>query len=165
MASNSSTPLPYPLTVVREGYEFTTAGGEKYLLYFSDASGYFEDVAADGFAAHALMLGLKRHAAGKLPAHDPRIAATLLDYARQAFDDPRRVVTYVCDTADARQQQRSRLFNLLFRKHNDGQFVKVEIAASGSLYASLIYRHDNPFAAQVLEQVPLLQQKISPYLP
>ena len=65
---------------------------------------------------------------------------------------------------DKMQQQHSRLLSRRFRQHNDDRFVKLEIAALGTLYAPLIYRTDNPTAAQVIEQGPRLKQKISPYL-
>ena len=45
---------------------------------------------------------------------------------------------------DKMQQQHSRLLSRRFRQHNDDRFVKLEIAALGTLYAPLIYRTDNP---------------------
>lgn len=117
MTSDLSGFPPYPLTPDEVGDKFTTDLGARYVLYFSEAAGYFEGYE---FASHALMLGLMRLAVGPQNQHDPRVAATLLQFVERAFTDRRRILVYVCDQTDNLQRQRYRLFNRLFDKYSQG---------------------------------------------
>lgn len=89
--------MRYLLSSTDEGEAFTTEAGEQYVVYFSDASGYFPSLAV---APHAFMLGFLRRGAllqeAETPAHDPRIRETIVHVVEQFFEDERRVLTYVC---------------------------------------------------------------------
>lgn len=157
MTSDSSGFPPYPLTQSEVGDEFTTDLGARYVLYFSDAAGYFEGYE---FAPHALMLGLMRLAVGSRHQYDPRVEATLLQFVKRAFADRRRILVYVCDQTDNLQRQRHRLFNRLFNKYSQGQYLKLVLAEEETLYASLLYHRDNPFEEQLRAAIPEVRDKL-----
>jgi len=161
MISDSYGPSPYNLTQGPYGYEFFTDLEERYVLYFSDASGYFD---GSEFDPNALMLGPQRLNPGKRSPHDPRVSATLLHFTEQAFTDNRTILVYVCDQSDNLEQQRHRLFNRLFERYGKERYVKHVLAESQTLYASLLYRNDNPFRQQVESTIPDIREKIGLYL-
>ena len=127
------------------------------MLYFSEAAAYFEGYE---FAPHALMLGLMRLATGPQNQRDPRVEATLLQFIKRAFADRRRILVYVCDQTDSLQRQRHRLFNRLFDKYSQGQYLKLVLAEEDTLYASLLYHRDNPFEEQLKAAIPEVRDKL-----
>ena len=161
MHPRSSGPSPYSLTEAGEGYGFVSDAGDTYSIYFSDGSGYFPGMAV---AEHALMLGFTRLRAGEWPAYDSRIAATVMAVVERALlTDERRVITYVCDHADNRQKARHRLFARWFESHSEGRFVRKPLGESVGLYAALLFSKNNPFAQDLIENLPSLEDKMTSY--
>ena len=158
MTSPLFTHSPYQVTSTEQGYAFTTDLGERYLIYFSDASGYFDGL---DFAHHALMVGLARRSGGDPLQHDPRILATLMQSLEASLQDVKRVLVYVCDQSDGKQEYRHKLFGLWFQRHNAGRFVRHVVAAANGLYASVIYSKSNPFTVELEESLPELTNKIN----
>lgn len=157
MISDSLGYPPYPLFQSKLGEEFVTDFGARYALYLSEAAGYFEGYE---FAQHTLTLGLMRLTKGQQNQHDPRVAATLLAFVERAFMDRRLVLVYVCDQTDNLQQQRHRLFDRLFNKHNQDQYLKLVLVEEQTLYASLLYHRNNPFVEQLRAAIPAVRDKL-----
>ena len=156
-----SGPSPYSLTEVGEDFRFVSNAGDTYSIYFSDGSGYFEGMAV---AEHALMLGFMRRVVGEGPAHDPRIAATVMAVVeRTLLADERRVLAYVCDHADDRQQARHLLFARWFERYNNGRFVRQPLGETAGLYAALLFSKHNPYAQELTEHLPGLEDKLDNY--
>lgn len=159
------TPWSYPLSSTPEGEQFTTAAGEQYAIYFASAEGYFPGLAV---ASHAFMLGfLRRGEAGDdaldaAPPHDPRIRATIVQVVRQFFEDERRLLVYVC-RAGRREKLSHRLFASWFRQHNDGRLVRRVVGEEHGLSAAFLYRQDSPFAWELENSLPSLEDKLSQY--
>jgi hypothetical protein len=165
MSQPSSTPTPYPLTETAQGYAFTTDAGEAYLLYYSPAVDYFPGLAVGEYAA---MFGFM-HLVVEDPetdnttlGYDPRIKATILQELVHFFQDERRVLTFVCqDGKRQRAAYRHRLFGRWFREVNDAHLLRHVVSESNGLYATLIYRDNNPFAIELQHQLPTLEDKLN----
>jgi hypothetical protein len=159
------TPWPYPLSSTPEGEQFTTEAGEQYVVYFAPADGYFPGLAV---APYAFMLGFLRQgeagddALDATPPHDPRIRATIVQVVEQFFEDERRLLVYVC-RAGRREKLRHRLFASWFRQYNDGRLGRRVVGEEHGLSAAFLYRKDSPFAWELENNLPSMEEKLSQY--
>lgn len=160
MASSSPSRLPYPLRELPNGYGFQTDAGIEYLVYFTEAEGYFEGYA---FAPYAQMFGFGPIGhLDKVPL-DARTAPTVLQVAELFLQDPRSVLVYFCDTHDRRQAARYRRFLAWLQAYEHrNDYIQRPLVAAPDVYAMIVYRPDNPFAADIEDSLPSLQEKISP---
>lgn len=166
------THSPYQLTSTSQGFRFVTDSGQAYLIYFSDGSGYFDGLEV---ARYALMFGfarldendkvlpnMPRRKRSVLP-YDARVYATLMDALERFFEDERRCLVYVCDYSDEREQYRHKLFGRWFQKHNAGRFIRRTVGESAGLFAALVYSKGSPYAQELEESLPDIEDKIDAY--
>ncbi|WP_181306885.1 DUF6169 family protein [Rufibacter sp. XAAS-G3-1] len=164
MALPSSNLNPYELLEVSSGFQFLTDQGKAYVVYTTEAEGYFPEGTL--FAAHTLMFGFKplRESQRSLEEitspfqsftksrsieFDPRISDTIVSFIRELFKDKRTVLLYVYDQADDRQQVRAKLFDIWFRPYRVKNMIKVTIANTSSVYACMLFSSDNPYKGEI----------------
>ncbi|MBC3538745.1 DUF6169 family protein [Rufibacter sediminis] len=179
MTSPSSNLNPYELLEVSSGFQFLTDQGKAYIVYTTEAEGYFPEGTL--FAAHTLMFGFKplRESQRSLEeitspfqsspqsrtnAFDPRISDTIVSFIQELFKDKRTVLLYVCDQADGRQGVRAKLFDSWFRQYRVKNIIKATIANSSTVYACMLFSSDNPYKAEIEDCLPEMIEKISDYL-
>jgi hypothetical protein len=162
MSLHSYTHTAYPLNSTPEGYTFTTDKGEEYLIYYSPADGYFPGM---GVGQHAAMFGFTRPKVeikdeDKIPK-DPRVKATILKEIERFLDDDRNVLVYVCQTTKKRSAAaRHKLFGDWFEEINDPRLIRRVVNEADGLYASLVYTRTSPFAQELEENLPTMEEKI-----
>lgn len=112
------------------------------------------------------MLGFRRRGDTSqrvtMPAYDPRIRETIVHIVEQFFEDERRVLAYVCQ--QGRQEKlRHRLFAAWFSQYNHGRFVRRVVGEEHGLAAAFIYSNASPFAQELQERLPSMEDKLNQY--
>jgi hypothetical protein len=162
MSLHSYTHAAYPLKETSEGYTFTTDKGEEYLLYYSPADGYFPGLKVSQYAT---MFGFTRPKVAlkdedKTPK-DPRIKATILKEIGRFLDDDRNVLVYVCQTTKKRSAAaRHKLFGDWFEEIDEPRLIHRVVNEADELYASIVYAQTSPFAQELEENLPTMEEKI-----
>lgn len=122
-----------------------------YTVYFTDASGYFSEPSE--FSGDVLMFGFDvRYSLSKIPVDD-RVRITISDIIAHFFvRNPNKILFFVCDTKEQKQESRMRLFERWYK--TCGQFpieklneeIKME---EGNLYGSILLYRNNPKKPQI----------------
>ncbi len=145
MRSNSSSPSPYPVRETTEGYLFTTDIGQQYLPYFRSEAAYFAPLMV---APHILTVGLKPMQPEQGAGVDARTEVTVCWVLGEVLmADARTVLFYICSAEGGRQLVRQRKFRQWYERA-PATIKRIELAAGGEVGA-LLYRLDNPFAAEL----------------
>ena len=133
-------------------YEFLTAQGVRYSIYFLDYSFMFSDYPA--IAQHVFSFNidvLDGNADSSIT--DDRIGITILDVFKLFFTKLENVVVYVCDSIDDRQLARKRKFDLWFWKYNDGSLFKedgIALIEGVEIYNSLLLHKANKKLTEII---------------
>lgn len=78
----------------------------------------------------------------------------------QFFEDERRVLAYVCQ--QGRQEKlRHRLFSTWFSQYNRARYVRRVVGEEHGLAAAFIYSSPNPFAQELQQRLPSMEDKLS----
>lgn len=78
--------------------------------------------------------------------YDPRVSKTLENLALGYFTTPDRVLTYICDMSDGREEQRSRLFERWAANREDIKHYPAKASLpSTTIYGGILTRHDLPY--------------------
>lgn len=179
MASSSSNLNPYELLEVSSGFQFLTDQGKAYLVYTTEAEGYFPEGTL--FAAHTFMFGFRplrdsqrsleemvspsqTSPTARAMEFDPRVSDTIVSFIQELFKDKRTVLLYVCDQTDGRQHVRAKLFDIWFHQYRVKKIIKVPIANTPSVYACMLFSSDNPYKGEIEDCLPEMIEKISYYL-
>lgn len=154
--------LPYQFTALanKHSFRFTTAQGVVYEAAFSKAGSYFPGF---NFAYEALEFSIYDLEESAAPSRfDARTGLTIVKIIADCFrQNPRVVICYVCDQADARAFKRAIRFTRLFEQSNEGQYIEKVDIEQPPLYASILFRHDHPQHDEVSRAVGELAEKLS----
>lgn len=130
---------------------FVTEHGIRYLIYLTDASGYFP--AYPEFNFQIFMFGFKPD---QVPTkNDPRVKDTILQFLAKYFKSkPNNALVFVCDTSDKRQDVRFKMFSNWYDENNktsaeDSNIIKTDISFcdennSNCAHATLLISKYNP---------------------
>lgn len=142
MELNLSFLNPY-LTYPKDNeFYFTNDEGIEYVVYFSDADGYFPEIP---FVEQVKVFGFHPiTTAGNSKKFDKKTSDTVIYLLFQFLNDSSNIALYVCDQSDGRQRNRNRLFNHWFRKYNHFQLFKMDLEFEGGVYISAITSENNP---------------------
>lgn len=147
---------PYEFKQIeKRDFRFSNSDGVEYQVYFSDGSGYFENLY---FSGYLNIFGFRPLSKTEF-RYDSRTVETLIyiliDYLQQ--DD--YVIMFVCDESDTRQSNRNRLFNIWFKKYNDGSFEKLDLVFEQHTFVSTIISKNNPFILDFQNTFPRLGEE------
>ena len=136
-------------------YHFYNTFGVKYQVYFILGADYFPE---KYFNQYVRVFGF-RPIVGTDFDFDKKTAETiifiLVDYLNQ--DD--YIVAYVCDEKDKKQSFRNRLFNIWFKKYNNGSFEKLDLVFEQHTFVSAILSRNNPFYSDFKHSFPTLGEE------
>ena len=137
---------PYPLQENDTySYEFVTAQGIKYAIYFLDYTYMFDDY--PHLADSIFMFNID--VVSGIPDEtilDDKIGYTVLQVFKSFFEKIENVAVYICDSLDERHLARKRKFDMWFWKFNDGTLLKgdgVAVIEGMPIYNSLLIHKSN----------------------
>jgi len=171
MTLPSVNPSPYPwIDNGNDTYDFSTEDGINYHFYFTEGASYFPEGLP--FASQVKMFGFKptnyepkiqvkgKFAKIKLKnIYDSRVEITLVKAIKEFFTNPQAILTYVCLQSDGRQAERHRRFNIMYQRHFADQFIKRNFAEGPEIYASIIFRNDNPYLTDIEDSIAEFEDK------
>ena len=145
---SSSSPLPYPLRSVEEGFVFETAFGLTYSIRFTDDSDYvpqWSPLAGSVFSFSITPI------AGEVKQKDPRVERTVIEAVLSTFEaSPNVVINYVCSLEANQEIARSRLFHSWYLKVGSDRFVKLDRTDyENRIYTSVIFRRNHSAEAEI----------------
>lgn len=134
---------------------FTTQSGIAYFATFLSSSHFSAFPALDSLLYE---FSFDFMGTGNPPVrHDPKVGNTVVALAFRFLKQfPDGVLMFVCDPTDARNRQRKILFSKWFRTHGQAEFEKLDVKVvdeSHHYYASLIFRQNHPYAAEIVAAV------------
>jgi hypothetical protein len=161
---SSSSPYPCLVTTRADGrdYEFTTASGAGFVIYFSDETDFFDGAA---FADAVVSIGFKptagRHTRRgfRVPTdQDPQLFATIA-WAIETYLEqyPHRLIVWVCSTLDDQEVARKLLFDRKYRlwcRQSSLAIVKKDLEITARDLMFIVYRADSPFRAELEALLP-----------
>ena len=161
---NSLRPYPCQVTSGDDGtdYEFTTAGGTKFIVYFTSEVDFFEGadfndlVVTIGFRPQA---GRVTRPGFRVPASDDPQLFTTIAWVIESYlmQHPQRLVVWVCSTADNQEAARLALFDRKWRllsRYATLLLRKVNLELAPREFMSIVYRADSPFRAELEALLP-----------
>jgi predicted deacetylase len=89
------------------------------------------------------------------PPHDPKVQKTVLAIIDEFFRSNMKVLLYICDTSDGKEDSRNRLFLRWFEKYAEpGRFTICNAHANVEgevVYAAIIVENRNPKLKEIME--------------
>ena len=145
---------PYEVKVNDGIYSFRTDQSLEYHCSFLKLNPFLSPIVGV-YDVEVSEFQFSKHNSGsdKKTQLDPRVFATIKQLIRAYFDEPERVLLYLCDPGDGRQSYRHRLFIKWFEQMEGftRDDLKVEIEGGLMLYGAAITRNDFPHR-QVLQR-------------
>ncbi len=137
----------YNVSQLKEGdYLFTTDSGIIYNVYMLDESLYFDAYPEFSADVHTLGFDMITNPLRKTP-FDKRVRVTIsniiIDYLTT---HPEKVFFFVCDSADARERSRMRIFELWYNQRQTDKIEKYNEAIHTidmDIYFSIIIHSEN----------------------
>jgi Family of unknown function (DUF6169) len=141
---------------VNNSYVFTTENYITYQVKFKDSSYLFDRRLNFEVYAFELVIEIEENPSGIKPPLDGRMPITISTIFKDfcgKFNE--RVIIYICDSSDVRQEARRRKFNQWVDLFKGDEFLKFDTAIKENLkityHSSLIIRDDNPYKMQIIE--------------
>lgn len=133
-------------------YQFTTAAGINYNVYFLDYSYMFDAYPELSGNVYSFNIDV---AEGNwdMAVSDERIGVTVVEVFRVFFRKKENVTVYVCDSSDERHLSRKRKFDFWFWKYNDGSIIKedgVAIVEDTEVLNSMLLHRNNTHCAEII---------------
>jgi Family of unknown function (DUF6169) len=137
-------------------YSFLTDHEITYEVKFKPCDYIFEGRTAFYVPTFELVIELANNDTGNKPPLDPRISVTVATIFADFFQlNDGKVIIYICDSSDRRQEARRRKFNQWVELFKGSEFVKFDteiIDPIGPIYHnSIILRTDNPYRDQIMK--------------
>lgn len=104
---------PYELILSGDNFIFQTDLGIHYSINFNK-----EDIVLGGCETYQLII---RKIEEERSHHDPKVEETILAIVNEFFQSNLKILLYLCDTSDGREESRNRLFLSWFEKHAEKQ--------------------------------------------
>jgi Family of unknown function (DUF6169) len=141
---------------VNNSYYFNTDLGIEYVVKFKDSSYLFDGRLEFEVQAFELMIEIDDNPSGIKPPLDSKIPLTISTIFKdfcQKFNE--RVIIYICDSSDVRQEARRRKFNQWVDQFKGDEYLKLDTAIEENskitYHSSVIVRNDNPYKMQIFE--------------
>jgi Family of unknown function (DUF6169) len=137
-------------------YEFDTDNLISYDVKFKPCDYIFEGRVNFHVPTFELVIEVAVNESGNKPPLDPRISFTIARIFTDFYQsNDGKVVIFICDSSDRRQEARRRKFNQWVELFRGNEFVKFDteiIDPLGSTYYnSIILRTDNPYRDQIIQ--------------
>ena len=136
--------------IAENEFRFINSSKSEYQVYFSDGSSYFEN---EKFSEKVNVFGFRPLSTSK-PKVDKRTIETIVYILVNQLLISENIVLYVCDEKDYRQANRNKLFDLWFKKYNNGYFEKFNLVFFETTYLSAIISKENTFYGEFIESFP-----------
>lgn len=159
-AINKKSPYKVYRDRIRPHYfDFTTDCGVKYSVGFDD-----DDLLQSDESYQLIIVNVNHQASPR----DAKVRDTIIEIIDEFFSKNNSTMLYICDTADGKQEMRSRLFQYWFSTYaHKSDFILVNSSVKDAdgidNYATIILRKDNPNLKSVLSEfadtVTLLNNK------
>ena len=147
---------PYEFKQIeKRDFRFSNSNGIKYQVYFSDGSGYFDELY---FSKYINIFGFRPLSKTDF-RYDSRTVETIICILVSYLRQDNYLVMFVCDESDEKQSNRNRLFNIWFKKYNDGSFEKLDLVFEQHTYVSAILARNNPFYLDFKHSFPTLGEE------
>jgi hypothetical protein len=140
---------------VNNSYYFSTDNEIEYVVKFKDTSYIFDGRLEFEVSAFEMVIEIEENPSGIKPPLDskmPLTIATIFKDFCEKFNE--RVIIYICDSSDVRQEARRRKFNQWVDLFKGDDFMKfdTEIKENEKItyHSSLIIKSDNPYKLQII---------------
>ena len=145
---NSSAPYRVEYAANKAFVIFKTDHDVHYLVGFE-----YDDSSFD-FATYQLVI---INSNNKKSPRDPKVKDTIISIVEAFFTDNEKVLLYICETGDAKQAMRSRLFQYWFSSYLNKElftFVSASVKDEDGVinHAALIMKSDNPLMPTILTE-------------
>ena len=149
-------------------YEFYFGGGQNnsyyfstdleidYVVKFKDTSYIFDGRLDFDIQAFEMVIEIEDNPNQIKPPLDAKMPITISTIFKdfcEKFNE--RVIIYICDSSDIRQEARRRKFNQWVDLFKGDEFLKFDTAIKENLkityHSSLIIRDNNPYKMQIIE--------------
>ena len=149
-------------------YDFDFAGGEynsyyfithldiTYHIKFKDTSYIFDGLLDFDIQAFEMVIEIEDNPNQMKPPLDTKMPITISTIFKdfcEKFNE--RVIIYICDSSDIRQEARRRKFNQWVDLFKGDEFLKFDTAikenSNITYHSSLIIRDNNPYKMQIIE--------------
>jgi Family of unknown function (DUF6169) len=137
-------------------YYFNTDFDITYHVKFKDSSYLFDGRLEFEVQAFELIIEIYDNPMGIKPPLDskmPLTIATIFKDFCEKFNE--RVIIYICDSSDIRQEARRRKFNQWVEQFKGDDYLKLDTAIKENAkiiyHSSVIVRNDNPFKMQIFD--------------
>ena len=141
---------------INNSYYFSTDLEIEYDIKFKDTSYIFDGRLDFDIQAFELVIEIKGNPTSIKPPLDSKIPLTIATIFKDfcgKFNE--KVIIYICDSSDVRQEARRRKFNQWVDLFKGDEFLKFDTAIKENLkvtyHSSLIIRDDNPYKMQIIE--------------
>jgi hypothetical protein len=141
---------------INNSYYFTTDNQITYHVKFKDSSYLFDGRLDFDVYAFEMVIEIEDNPTGINPPLDTNIPLTIATIFKEFCDSfNERVIIYICDSSDVRQEARRRKFNQWVDQFKGDNYLKFDTAIEESsriiFHSSLIMRFDNPYKMQLIE--------------
>jgi hypothetical protein len=137
-------------------YYFNTDFNITYHVKFKDSSYLFEGRLEFDVYAFEMVIEIESNPTGIKPPLDSKMPLTISTIFKdfcQKFNE--RVIIYICDSSDVRQEARRRKFNQWVDQFKGDDYLKLDTAIEENskitYHSSVIVRNDNPYKMQIFE--------------
>jgi Family of unknown function (DUF6169) len=137
-------------------YYFNTDFNITYHVKFKDSSYLFEGRLEFDVYAFEMVIEIESNPTGIKPPLDSKMPLTISTIFKdfcQKFNE--RVIIYICDSSDVRQEARRRKFNQWVDQFKGDEYLKLDTAIEENskitYHSSVIVRNDNPYKMQIFE--------------
>jgi hypothetical protein len=141
---------------INNSYYFSTDSEIDYVVKFKDTSYIFDGRLDFEVQAFEMVIEIEDNPTGLKPPLDAKIPLTISTIFKEFCDSfNERVIIYICDSSDIRQEARRRKFNQWVDQFKGDNYLKFDTAIEESsriiFHSSIIMRIDNPYKMQLIE--------------
>jgi Family of unknown function (DUF6169) len=140
---------------INNSYYFSTDNEIEYVVKFKDTSYIFDGRLDFEVYAFEMVIEIEENPLEIKPPLDskmPLTVATIFKDFCEHFNE--RVIIYICDSSDVRQEARRRKFNQWVDLFKGDDFMKFDTAIKENdkitYHSSLIIKSDNPYKLQII---------------
>jgi hypothetical protein len=141
---------------INNSYYFSTDFEIEYVVKFKDTSYIFDGRLDFDVQAFEMVIEIEDNPNSIKPPLDSKIPSTIATIFKEFCDSfNERVVIYICDSSDIRQEARRRKFNQWVDQFKGDNYLKFDTAIKEdskiTYHSSLIIRNDNPYKLQIID--------------
>ncbi len=141
---------------INNSYVFLTENDITYQVKFKDSSYLFHGRLDFDVQAFEMVIEIQDNPNKIKPPLDSKMPITISTIFKdfcEKFNE--RVIVYICDSSDIRQEARRRKFNQWVDQFKGDDYIKLDTAIEENskitYHSSVIVRNDNPFKMQIFD--------------